>query len=85
MVMWNEFHTDPRQSYYLFLRQGYRCSALTAYAKVKSIDGMVAALQQDPDRTKAGPLGAVVSSLRGYAIAAKKYAEWATRTTSGAP
>lgn len=84
MMMWNEFHTDPRKSYYLFLRQGYRCSALTAYEKVKSIDAMVAALQQAPDRAQAGLLGAVVSSLRGYVMAAKKYAEWATRFI-GAP
>jgi hypothetical protein len=84
MIMWNEFHTNPRKSYYLFLRQGYRCSALTAYAKVKDIDAMVAALQQDPYRPKAGLLGAVVSSLRGYIMTARKYAEWATRTI-GAP
>ena len=83
-MMWNEFHTDPRKSYYLFLRRGYSCSALTAYAKVKSIDAMVAALQQDPEGTKAGILGTVSSSLRGYAMAAKKYAEWATRSI-GAP
>jgi hypothetical protein len=83
-MMWNEFHTDPRKSYYLFLRQGYHCSAQTAYAKLKSIDAMVLALRQDPDPAKAGLLRAVVSNLRGYVMAAKKYAEWATRIT-GAP
>src|SRR5688500_12591495 len=78
-MMWSEFHTNPRKSYYLFLRQGYRHTALTAYLKVKSMDSMVATLQQEPDRAKAGLLRAVVSSLRGYIIAARRYAEWAAR------
>jgi hypothetical protein len=47
MNMWNQFNDDPRKSYYLFLRQGYRLSAHAAHAKVKRIDAMVIALQYD--------------------------------------
>ena len=42
--MWSDFHRDPRISYYLFLRQEYRCSAREAYLKLRQIDAMVVAL-----------------------------------------
>jgi hypothetical protein len=48
MAAWSEFHTDPRKSYYLFLRQGYERPARVAYAQVKRIDIMIAELQQPP-------------------------------------
>ena len=43
--MWNAFHSDPRTSYYLFLRRGYRCSAVEAFRAVKRADAMVISLQ----------------------------------------
>jgi hypothetical protein len=45
MASWSEFHSDPRKSYYLFLRQGYACSARAAHLRVKQIDSMVVGLQ----------------------------------------
>jgi hypothetical protein len=45
MASWSDFHTDPRKSYYLFLRQGYACSARTAYMRLKQIDAMVLGLR----------------------------------------
>ena len=47
MHTWNEFHSDPRKSYYLFLRRGYQCSARAAHAKVRQIDAMVVGLQRE--------------------------------------
>ena len=44
MASWNEFHTDPRKSYYLFLRQEYQHPACIAHARVKGIDSMIAEL-----------------------------------------
>ena len=45
MASWSEFHSDPRKSYYLFLRQGYGRPAHAAHAAVKRIDGMVIELR----------------------------------------
>jgi hypothetical protein len=44
MAYWSDFHSDPRTSYYLFLRQGYACPAHVAHARVKRVDAMVASL-----------------------------------------
>jgi hypothetical protein len=44
MASWSEFHTDPRKSYYLFLRQEYQHPACVAHACVKRIDRMIAEL-----------------------------------------
>ena len=45
MANWSEFHTDPRKSYYLFLRQEYQHPACVAHARVKRIDRMIAELE----------------------------------------
>ena len=45
MASWSDFHTDPRKSYYLFLRQEYQHPAWVAHARVKHIDSMIAELQ----------------------------------------
>jgi hypothetical protein len=45
MSAWNELHTDPRISYYLFLRRERRLSAREAHAKIKRTDAMVVGLQ----------------------------------------
>jgi hypothetical protein len=45
MASWSEFHTDPRKSYYLFLRQEYQHPACVAHARVKRIDRMIAELE----------------------------------------
>jgi hypothetical protein len=45
MRNWSDFHSDPRKSYYLFLRQGYGCPAREAHARLKRVDGMVLMLQ----------------------------------------
>ena len=52
MSAWNELHTDPRTSYYLFLRRERRLPAREAHAKVKRTDAMVVGLQGE--RRKAG-------------------------------
>jgi len=43
--MWNEFHANPRISYYLALRRGYVYSATEALAKLRSVDVMVVRLE----------------------------------------
>jgi hypothetical protein len=45
MASWSDFHTNPRKSYYLFLRQEYQHPACVAHARVKGIDRMIAELQ----------------------------------------
>ena len=45
MENWSDFHSDPRKSYYLFLRQGYGCPAHEAHARVKWVDAMVTSLE----------------------------------------
>ena len=57
---WNEFHADPRTSYYLFLRQSYALSARAAHEEVRQFDNMVMALQDRPSA-----VNALVSRVRG--------------------
>ena len=44
---WNEFHRNPRTSYYLFLRRDYHCSAKQALEKVKQTDAMIVGIQRE--------------------------------------
>jgi hypothetical protein len=80
MTSWNEFHSDPRKSYYLSLRQGYRCSAREAHAKVKRTDAMVVGLQRRPYETNAVVSVAAVVRLLGCITAARRYAVGSMRT-----
>jgi hypothetical protein len=62
--LWQDFHSDPRTSYYLFLRRGYFYSAAQAHAKLKRIDAMVAALQDSPQEQRwAGRVVTVMMKL----------------------
>src|SRR5690242_12924347 len=55
MRKWSDFHSDPRKSYYLFLRQGYACPAHEAHARVKWVEAMVTSLEPSaPGPTEAG-------------------------------
>jgi hypothetical protein len=51
-LLWQDFHSDPRMSYYLFLRRGYFHSAAQAHAKLKRIDAMVVGLQDSPQEQR---------------------------------
>jgi hypothetical protein len=41
MANWNEFHSDPRVSYYFSLRRDSRLSARDAFARLRRMDAMV--------------------------------------------
>ena len=41
MPNWDELHSDPRISYYLFLRRGYGCAASEAHTRLKQMDAYV--------------------------------------------
>jgi hypothetical protein len=51
-LLWQEFHSDPRISYYLSLRRGYFHTAAQAHAKLKRIDAMVVGLQDSPQEQR---------------------------------
>lgn len=44
---WKQLHSDPRMSYYLFLRRNYRYSATQALKQVKQTDAMIMGIQLD--------------------------------------
>ena len=47
MATWRDYHSDPRISYYLYLRHVCCLTALEAHAKVQRMDAMVVGLQID--------------------------------------
>jgi len=51
MAAWNQLHSDPRISYYRFLRE-HGLSAKQAHANVKRIDAMVVGLRGDRRRSR---------------------------------
>ena len=63
-VMWSDFHSDPRKSYYLFLRNGYGCPAHVAHARVKQVDAMITSLQDNARERRATM---VLTALMGLA------------------
>jgi hypothetical protein len=65
MVTWTDFHTDPRKSYYLFLRQGYECPAHLAHARVKQVDAMIMGLRDSPREVRARVLLIALMALAG--------------------
>jgi acyl-coenzyme A synthetase/AMP-(fatty) acid ligase len=76
-MMWSELHPDPRKSYYLFLRRGYRFSAAVAHSKVKRIDCMVVALQDNP--VTESPATPATYRLLWLVTAARSYTRSALR------
>jgi hypothetical protein len=90
MADWNAFHSNPRISYYLYLRQVTRLPAREAYDRLKRADALVVGLQ------RAGPapiltpprdlLAALGRSLRAMLAALRKRASRsATSAESGRP
>ena len=71
MVMWSDFHPDPRKSYYLFLRQGYGCPAHVAHARVKQVDAMIMYLQDRPGESGAKAWLTTVMCLAGVVARAR--------------
>ena len=77
MLAWNEFHTDPRISYYRYLRNAHGLAAREAHSLVKRMDAMVVGLQGDRRRNSwssrlvSSPVlqfvGRFVSGSRAYA------------------
>jgi hypothetical protein len=65
MVAWTDFHTDPRKSYYLFLRKGYECPAHLAHARVKQVDAMIMGLHDSPREVRARVLLIALMGLAG--------------------
>ena len=65
MVTWTDFHTDPRKSYYLFLRNGYACPAHLAHARVKQVDAMIMGLHDSPRQVRARVLLIALMGLAG--------------------
>jgi len=64
MAAWTDFHSDPRTSYYLFLRRGYECPAHLAHARVKQVDAMIMNLEDSPRERRAAVL---LTALMGVA------------------
>ena len=69
MATWSDFHSDPRKSYYLFLRQGYGCPAHAAHARVKRLDRMVLDLQDESHNAAATSWLASFTRLLGLVSA----------------
>jgi hypothetical protein len=80
MSAWNELHTDPRFSYYLFLRRERRLSAREALAKVKRTDAMVVGLQGE--RRKAGAIFQL-SMSPAWAVLRRFFCRSAAQAESG--
>lgn len=66
--MWQDFHSDPRISYYLFLRRTCLYSAADAHRQLKRIDAMVVGLLPPPQKQSwSERLGDVVIELMSRA------------------
>jgi len=86
MASWSDFHSDPRKSYYLFLRQGYGSPAHAAYAAVKRIDGMVLELQGARcERAMSGPATAARMLGRLTEIRMSLTRVWTSLCGTGTP
>ncbi|MGZ5093749.1 MAG: hypothetical protein ACXWCY_20600 [Burkholderiales bacterium] len=65
MRAWNEFHADPRISYYLFLRRAQLCPASEAHAKLKRMDALVVGcLIQRPVWSGAARIASIIRFIR---------------------
>jgi len=77
MSAWNEYHSDPRISYYRHLRNAQGLAAREAHARVKRMDAMVVGLQGDRRRNQSSRLLAspFVRLMRNLVSGSRAYAE----------
>jgi hypothetical protein len=73
-LLWQDFHSDPRMSYYLSLRRGYAHSAAEAHAKLKRMDAMIARLQ-DSSREHVWSDGVVALMMNLISRARRRFIE----------